>query len=98
MSRRTAAAQLAPAGYILRFASSGEEALARVEQERPDLVLLDVMMPGMSGFEVCRRLRERLREDYVPIILLRRWGAATSSGGWRRGRMTSWAGPSTARS
>jgi signal transduction histidine kinase len=69
VSRNTAAAQLTSAGYRIRFASSGEEALAAVDEELPDLVLLDVMMPGLDGFEVCRRLREHLREDYIPIII-----------------------------
>jgi signal transduction histidine kinase len=69
-SRSTVAALLSPAGYRLRFASSGEEALAAVGEETPDLVLMDVMMPGLDGFEVCRRLRALLREDYIPIILI----------------------------
>jgi C4-dicarboxylate-specific signal transduction histidine kinase len=69
-SRTIAAALLSPLGYRLRFAATGSEALAAVDEETPDLVLLDVMMPGMDGFEVCRRLRERLREDYIPIILV----------------------------
>ncbi|HYO57015.1 sensor histidine kinase [Archangium sp.] len=70
VSRKIAAALLSPLGYHLRFASTGEEALAAASEERPDLVLLDVMMPGLDGFEVCRRLRERLRGDYIPIVLI----------------------------
>ncbi len=70
VSRTTVEALLAPAGYRVRCTSNGEEALAAAEEEKPDLVLLDVMMPGMDGFEVCRRLRARLREDYIPIILV----------------------------
>src|SRR3954465_10066970 len=61
-------------GYSLRkeghrafLAYSGEEALALAEQSRPDLVVLDVMLPGLSGFDVCRKLRER---GPVPVILL----------------------------
>jgi two-component system, OmpR family, response regulator len=61
-------------GYSLRkdghraiLAYSGEEALAQAERSLPDLVLLDVMLPGLSGFDVCRRLRER---GPVPVILL----------------------------
>ncbi|WP_225412262.1 sensor histidine kinase [Stigmatella hybrida] len=69
-SRKIAAALLAASDYRIRFATSGEEALAAVGEERPDLVLLDVMMPGLDGFEVCRRLRERLSGEYVPIILV----------------------------
>ncbi|WP_224242093.1 sensor histidine kinase [Hyalangium gracile] len=69
-SRSTVAAQLSPVGYHLRLVPSGEEALAAVREEPPDIVLLDVMMPGLTGLDVCRRLRERLREDYIPIILI----------------------------
>ena len=61
-------------GYSLRkeghkpiLAHSGEEALAVVERALPDLVVLDVMLPGLSGFDVCRKLRER---GPVPVILL----------------------------
>jgi signal transduction histidine kinase len=69
-SRKIAAALLSPLGHHLRLATTGEEALAVVDEQQPDLVLLDVMMPGMDGFEVCQRLRERLRGDYVPIVLV----------------------------
>jgi len=61
-------------GYSLRkeghkpiLAYSGEEALAVAERALPDLVVLDVMLPGLSGFDVCRKLRER---GPVPVILL----------------------------
>ena len=64
------AALLASTGYQLRFATNGEETLAAVSEEVPDLVLLDVMMPGLDGFQVCQRLREQLGGDYVPIVLV----------------------------
>jgi signal transduction histidine kinase len=70
LSRTLSESLLQPTGYRLRSSASGEEALAAVEEEVPDLVLLDVLMPGMDGFEVCRRLRERLHPDYVPVILV----------------------------
>jgi signal transduction histidine kinase len=70
LSRNTVAALLASTGYRLRFAINGEETLAAVDEEVPDLVLLDVMMPGLDGYEVCQRLREQLRGDYVPIVLV----------------------------
>jgi DNA-binding response OmpR family regulator len=54
-------------GHRATFAGDGPEALAAAQQVRPDLVLLDVMLPGLDGFEVCRRLRE---ETDVPVVLL----------------------------
>ncbi|MBL0040465.1 MAG: hybrid sensor histidine kinase/response regulator [Xanthomonadales bacterium] len=51
-------------------ALSGEQALARLAQRAPDLILLDMMMPGMDGFEVCRRLRGDARHAAIPIIFL----------------------------
>jgi type IV pilus assembly protein PilB len=56
----------------IRTASNGNEALAMVEQDVPDLVVLDVMMPGIDGFEVCERLRQNLRTAFVPIVMLTR--------------------------
>ena len=55
-------------GYSVDAASSGEEALHLVKRGRPDLVVLDVMMPGLDGFEVCRRLRAAY--DRLPILML----------------------------
>jgi two-component system sensor histidine kinase/response regulator len=52
------------------FAVSGEKALALFDDCRPDLVLLDVVMPGMDGFEVCRRLKERPHGASVPVIFV----------------------------
>ena len=54
-------------GYAVISASNGEEALNTIEMELPDLIVLDVMMPKMDGFEVCRRLREW---SQIPIIML----------------------------
>ncbi len=54
-------------GYAVISASNGEEALNTIERELPDLIVLDVMMPKMDGFEVCRRLREW---SHIPIIML----------------------------
>ena len=54
-------------GYAVISASNGEEALHTIERELPDLIVLDVMMPKMDGFEVCRRLREW---SQIPIIML----------------------------
>ena len=57
-------------GYEVISATSGEEALRKSEKERPDLIVLDIMMPGMTGHEVCRRLRLDERTRDIPIIFL----------------------------
>ncbi|MBL8550179.1 MAG: PleD family two-component system response regulator [Hyphomonadaceae bacterium] len=51
-------------------ASNGEEALRKAERERPDIILLDVMMPGMDGYEVCRRLKASSATRHIPVILV----------------------------
>lgn len=61
---------LAPEGYQLVHACDGEEAIATVLLEQPDLVILDVMMPGLNGFEVCRRIRSHEQVRQVPVMLL----------------------------
>nr|WP_321502315.1 HD domain-containing phosphohydrolase [uncultured Dethiosulfovibrio sp.] len=53
-----------------RFASSGEEALRIVAVDRPDVIILDILMPGMDGFEVCSRLKEDQGYSDIPVILL----------------------------
>jgi putative two-component system response regulator len=57
-------------GYQVRSASNGELALAEVARERPDLVLLDVNMPKIDGFEVCRRLKHDPATRLVPVVLV----------------------------
>jgi len=57
-------------GYLVREAADGEEALARVAEEAPDVVLLDVMMPKLDGFEVCRRLKGDERTSHIPVLLV----------------------------
>jgi signal transduction histidine kinase len=61
---------LAPLQYDLRQAKDGSEALDQVAADPPDLVLLDVMMPGLSGFDVCRRLKSRPDTQFIPIVLV----------------------------
>ena len=63
-------AALAPLGYEIVTASHGREALQRVEGIGPDMIILDVMMPELSGYEVCRRLRQRATLGQVPIMML----------------------------
>lgn len=64
------ASTLEPEGYQLRFAEDGESALEAVAGEAIDLILLDIMMPGMDGFEVCARLKSNPETHEVPIIFI----------------------------
>src|SRR2546425_8146904 len=61
---------LAVKGYAVVTAANGAEALAKVDKEQPGLVLLDVMMPGMSGYDVCRKLRENPATAMLPVIMV----------------------------
>ena len=58
------------AGYDVRTASDGEEALATIEADPPDLILLDVNMPTKNGFEVCETVRARNEWSHIRIIML----------------------------
>ena len=57
-------------GYDVTTAASGQEALAKIRSESIDLVLLDVMMPGMNGYEVCRAIREDVRTALLPVVMV----------------------------
>jgi class 3 adenylate cyclase/CheY-like chemotaxis protein len=61
---------LEPAGYLVLSALSGPEALERVVADPPDLVLLDVQMAGMNGYEVCRRIRENEATGLLPVVMV----------------------------
>ena len=61
---------LSAKGYAVVTAESGPEALKAVDAEQPDLVLLDVVMPGMSGYEVCRKIRENPATGILPVIMV----------------------------
>ncbi|MEW6252227.1 MAG: response regulator [Planctomycetota bacterium] len=63
-------AYLEPLQLRVRLAADGEAALAAVENDEPDLILLDIMMPKRSGFEVCRLLKEDPRYRDIPIIMV----------------------------
>lgn len=58
------------AGYEVTIARDGEEALEAAERVKPDLMLLDVMLPAVNGFEVCRRVRQTPALRHVPILFL----------------------------
>jgi two-component system cell cycle response regulator len=61
---------LQDAGYTVFQATEGEEALALAHEKRPDLVILDLMMPGLSGFEVCARLKTDAQTGEIPVLFV----------------------------
>lgn len=61
---------LAQSGFEVRLAADGETALAMLDEAPPDLVLLDVDLPGVDGFEVCRRIRQRWDGTEVPVVMV----------------------------
>ena len=76
------------AGHTVLVATDGPSAIARAQQARPDIVLLDAMMPGMDGFEVARRLKAGPDTAAIPIIFMtaltetEHGVAAFAAGGW----------------
>src|SRR5207248_640889 len=73
-NRRLAEALLLPRGYEVVGVESGAEAFSWLEDNAADIVLLDIVMPQMNGYEVCRRLRENPATEVLPVVML------TSSG------------------
>ena len=63
-------AQLKPYPYELDSAFDGEEALAKVFKNKPDLVLLDLMMPKMSGYEVCKAIKQHKDTRFIPVVII----------------------------
>src|SRR5687767_8187705 len=61
---------LSAQGYRIRLAPNGERALATVQKEKPDLILLDIIMPEMDGFDVCRHLKSDERFADIPVIFI----------------------------
>lgn len=57
-------------GYMVLVANNGEAALSRAEEARPDIILLDAIMPGIDGFEVCARLKANLNTRHIPVIFM----------------------------
>ena len=70
MNRALVEAYLGDLDCRLRTAEDGPTALAAIEAESPDLVLLDVQMPGMDGYEVCRRIKARPRGRLLPVVMI----------------------------
>lgn len=67
---RVVADVLSPVGYIVATVTSGERALKRLQNYIPDLILLDIQMPGIDGFETCRKIKENPDTASIPIIFL----------------------------
>jgi two-component system phosphate regulon response regulator PhoB len=61
---------LAREGYHVECVASGEDAVARIREDVPDLVILDLMLPGLDGLEVCKQLKANPRTTNVPIVML----------------------------
>jgi PleD family two-component response regulator len=70
---RTLSTLLTNKGYNVRKALSGHMALFAIKNLRPDLILLDINMPGMNGYEVCRHLKGDVQTSSIPIIFLSAW-------------------------
>ena len=68
--RRVMRLTLTIAGYEVREAEDGNKALESLQKNPPDLILLDVLMPGMDGFEVCRHVRADSETAHIPILIL----------------------------
>ena len=69
------AAKLTNEYYQVLTAADGSAALEAVERDAPDLVLLDVMMPGMDGFDVCRRIKQNPKHTHIPVVIVTALGS-----------------------
>jgi len=68
--RKVTGLSLSDSGYKVFEASSGREAINLARQARPDLILLDILMPGLDGYETCRQLKTNPATGHIPIIVL----------------------------
>jgi len=57
-------------GYTVISANDGQSGLQKIKEEKPDMVLLDVMMPGLSGYEVCQKIKEDAELAGIPVVIL----------------------------
>lgn len=69
---------LANEGYQLVTASNGREAVQKAHSEKPDLILLDVVMPDLNGFEACKQIRAREETRHIPVIMVTTRSEATN--------------------
>lgn len=72
-------------GYQVDVADSGTAGLAKIEAEPPDLVLLDVMMPDMNGYEVTQRIRHNPKLPFIPVVLVTGYDQTTPADGFNVG-------------
>ena len=79
-ARETLVSMLEGRDYQIELAKDGFQALQVLNGLQPDLILLDVMMPGMDGFEVCQRLRANVRTAFIPILMVTARDDAASRG------------------
>jgi len=61
---------LAKYGYIIERVASGEEAMKRIDENAPDIILLDIMLPGLDGIEICKRLKQSSDVSHIPVVML----------------------------
>ncbi len=69
-NRELVEAYLGDEDYIIEMACDGQQTLAQVEAFQPDLILLDIMMPKMSGFEVCQHLKQNEATRSIPVLMI----------------------------
>ena len=68
------ARKLEDAGFAVLIANDGEEGLKKIKEEKPDLILLDIVLPGIDGFEVLRQLKKDMVTALIPVIFLTNLG------------------------
>ena len=76
--RKVTRLSLSIRGYKVLEASSGREAISLARQVQPDLILLDVLMPGLDGYEACRQIKTNPATSHIPIIVLTAVGVSAS--------------------
>jgi two-component system phosphate regulon response regulator PhoB len=89
---------LESAGFSVATSQDGHDALEKVKRHIPDLIILDLMIPGLDGFEVCKELKRDAAFKNVPVIMLTARGEEVDRiVGWNWGRTTTWSNPSAQR-
>jgi DNA-binding response OmpR family regulator len=85
-NREILRARLERAGHAVSEAVNGEEGLRLIDTDRPDLVLLDVMMPKIDGWHVCRQIKSNVKTETLPVVMLTAMGQQIDKlRGWESG-------------